>query len=164
MTKPKDAGGGKISTQSKGKGGDDPAVLSVGPLVNSLMQKNPTLLLDAVKDVTNAVAEWQVIKEQETTKREDIHARRDVALERLRQQGQLMEQFLTRSFDKQDVATRGLLNLLDQALDKGDPAILAQLLATFVSTVKASPLGDLATLDQRMEDGNFTLRLGGKSK
>ncbi|MBJ7417623.1 MAG: hypothetical protein JHC88_19580 [Niveispirillum sp.] len=155
-------GTGTVPTKSDkgGKGGPD--LLSAGQLMQSVIQKNPALLIDAIKDVADAVQEWQVVKEQEATKREDIRARRDVALEKLRQQGQIMEQFLARSFDKQDRATQGLLDLLDKALEREAPDVLAPLLGALVSTVKASPLGDLMTLDKRMEDGEFTLKLGGK--
>lgn len=121
---------------------------------------DPAMLARSVSDVVTAMTEWQKVAEQEKTNRAVIQAQRDVWLEKIRADREIMLDYLNRSFEQQGKALDALFQRLDTALEGGDPAIIVPILGGIVETVKASPLGDLATLDRRLADNSFTFSLG----
>lgn len=121
---------------------------------------DPAQLAAAVSQVVTAYKEWKIVHEQETTKREAIGAQRDALVEKIRADRDVLVGFLKGRFEQQGNALDGLFTRLDTALATGNPDLVGPALNSIVETVKASPLGDLATLDQRMKDNTFSFVLG----
>ena len=130
------------------------------PKVPTTIPVNPVMLADAVRQVVDACREWQTVHEQETTNRAAIAAQRDVFIEKIRADRDVLINHLEGAFAQQGRALDGLFQSLDRALETGNPDLVAPILGGIVETVKASPLGDIATLDQRMKDDSFTFVLG----
>lgn len=129
-------------------------------LAKSIAAANPAQLVAALRHLTDACHEWAIIREQERTKRAGIEAQRDVFIEKIRSDREVLVSHLRGRFEQQGRALDGLFQALDTALVSGNPDLVGMMLTSIVETVKISPLGDMATLDQRMKDNNFSFVLG----
>jgi len=121
---------------------------------------DPTALASAANRLVDAYKEWQIVKEQETTKRMGINAQRDAIMEKIRTDREVLVGYMKGHFDTQGAALDGLFKGLDTALASGNPELVGPVLSSIVETVKASPLGDMLTLDKRMKENTFAFVLG----
>jgi hypothetical protein len=101
----------------------------------------------AVEEMARAYRDYQVIREQERTKRRGIEADETVALAEIAAKRELFLEYLTRSFDERSTNFASLFERVDSALEKGDVQALALLTNAIVDLAKSSPFKDLATID-----------------
>jgi hypothetical protein len=107
--------------------------------------------MEALEKVVSAYKEYKIVAEQEATKREEIRARRDVELKRLRGQRELLMRYLERSFDERQENFARLFGLADEALGKGDNTQLGQVLTSITHLAATSPFKALADLGSARE-------------
>lgn len=100
--------------------------------------------LDALEKVVTAYRDYKIVAEQEATKREDIRARRDVELARIQAHRDLLMGYLDRSFDERRENFAQLFRMADNALARGAPAELGQVLQSITQLAAASPFRALA--------------------
>lgn len=135
-------------------------VQDVASVVMAVGKANPTAFLDSYRMVLEAASEWKKVTEVETTKRTLIDAQRQVMIEKIQGHREVMVTYLNQHFAQTGKTIDGLFERLDTVIEKGDTDQVAAVLGSIVDTVKTSPLGDLATLDQRLADDSFTFKLG----
>lgn len=141
---------------SKGKTVELPTDLAVALLTSP----GGAAVVQGVTETIAAAIELGNVIAIESTKREEIRARRDILIEKIRQERDVMLQYLADRAAAQADTLNQLFSRLDTALEAGDAALISPILNSIVDTVKASPLGDLATFQQRLEDDSFVLKLG----
>lgn len=118
-----------------------------------------TQLLDGLMQVKNAHNEYQTIREQEITKRLEILSSRDINIEKIKAQRDLIKSFIDATFDERKQVLTAQIKGLDNALDKGDTAALKYCLDAMVNTIKSSPFENIADMHAQLENKDFVLRL-----
>lgn len=141
---------------SSSKSGQD----LVAALASVAGKASPTQIVDVTRQLVSDLSEWRKVESVEQTNREMIAAQRDVWITKIRADREVMQQYLRQHEATQSKTLDELFTRLDKAIDGGNVDVVGQILEGIVSTVKSSPLGDLATLDKRMVDGSFTFKLG----
>lgn len=101
----------------------------------------------AIEEMARAYREYQVVREQERTKRRQIEAQETVVLADIAAKRELFMEYLTRSFDERSTNFASLFERVDSALEKGDVQALALLTNAILDLAKSSPFKDLATIE-----------------
>lgn len=119
----------------------------------------PLALLESVERITCSVTDYLKVAQQETTKRADIAARRDVALEAIRSQRALISECIARTFDERAAVIGKQFEVLDRALDSENIAVVDAALRSMVSVVQASPFRSVVEMQKAMCSDDFVIRL-----
>ncbi len=105
----------------------------------------------AIEEMARAYRDFQVVREQERTKRRGIEADERTALAEIAARRELFLEYLARSFDERSANFTSLFVRLDGALERGDVQSLAVLTNAIVDLAKSSPFKDLATIEATRE-------------
>lgn len=116
-------------------------------------------MLQSVSMVVDAWKEYKLVAEAEQTKREEIWAKRDVAVEQLRTQRELFLQFMTMSFNERSMVFEKQFEALDFAMESGNSEVLNAALNAIVETVKSSPFSSMADMRAKIADTSYTLEM-----
>lgn len=114
---------------------------------------------EVLTTLTNAITEYGKVVEQEKTKRLGIEAQRDVMLEHLRGQKEVVMTFLQASFRERAYVLDKSFGLLDRGIETGDPSIMQAALTMIVTTVQHSPFKDARDLTNKLSESSFVLKL-----
>lgn len=101
---------------------------------------------DVLTQVVTAYSEMKQVSTQEATKRREIEADERVQLAQIHAQQALLLDYLDKSFAERADNFRELFRQVDAARERGDSAIMGQLLESVVDLAKTSPFGDLLDL------------------
>lgn len=96
--------------------------------------------------VVTAYSEMKQVSAQEATKRREIEADERVQLAQIHAQQALLLDYLDKSFAERADNFRNLFRQVDAAQERGDSAVVGQLLESVVDLAKTSPFGDLLDL------------------
>lgn len=126
---------------------------------NALAAIKPDLALETI---ITSYAEYKQIVSQEKTKREQIRAWRDVELERIRAQEELLLTYLECTFDERKANFAKFFDVLDHAVETEDVSVINTTLESITALARTSPFKDIATVAQVRQvldapDGGFTL-------
>lgn len=99
------------------------------------------------------------VVQRETTKRQDIVARRDIRITELELARETLEQYLKATFDERRSNFQGLFKRLDVAQAQGDVQGMQMFLASILDLAKSSPFKDMATFKRNLERPDFVLEL-----
>ncbi len=105
--------------------------------------------LDAANVLTQVVTAYSQMKQvsdQEATKRREIEADERIHLAQIHAQQALLLDYLDKSFAERADNFRELFWQVDAAQERGDSAVVGQLLESVVDLAKTSPFGDLLDL------------------
>ncbi|WP_157270110.1 hypothetical protein [Azohydromonas aeria] len=116
-------------------------------------------LLDGLKEMNKARSDYKKLREQERTKRLAILADRDVSIERLKGQRDVIKQALTETFELRKTGLAAQIRAMDRALDSGNVAALHLVLDAMVKTIQTSPFKDIGEMQQQLRNKDFVLRL-----
>ena len=105
----------------------------------------------AFEEMVRAYRDYQVVREQERTKRREIEAKETVSLSEIDAKHKLFLEYLTRSFDERSTNFAEMFRRVDDALKKGDVQSLAVLTSAIVDLAKSSPFKDLTTIEATRE-------------
>jgi hypothetical protein len=97
-------------------------------------------ILDAVKGVVDAAAEYGKVKQQETTKREEIRCNRDIILKKIEAAREIILTTLDQDFALRSKALDAQLILIEKALDDNNLEALNMGLNSLVLNIQSSPL------------------------
>jgi hypothetical protein len=117
---------------------------------------NPAQCLNTLVQAWN---EYQVIAEQEKTKRRDIEAWEKVTLAKIKAQRNFLIKYLEQSFDERSENFKRLFNLVDRSLSSGDNQKLALILEEITTLAQSSPFktfSNLSTVKAALKDANHT--------
>ena len=131
-----------------------------GKIVKTAAKNIPgTQLLEAVSQGLKILNEYKTVEAQEKTKRAEIAAGRDISVEKIRAQRDLIKSFLDRTFDERKQVLTAQIKVLDRAIDKGDTAALKLALDSMLTVIKSSPFENIADMHAQLEAKDFVLRL-----
>lgn len=91
-------------------------------------------------------------KETETTKRCEIKARKEVDLEIIRNQTEIIESYLENIFSDRKIMISGMFIILDKAIESNNQELIQQSLASIVAIAKESPLAGIHNLVSDFND------------
>ena len=117
------------------------------------------MLLDALSQIKQVHAEYQKLHEEEKTKRQTIRADRDIAIEQIRAERDVIKQALAESFELRKAGLQAQIQAMDKAIDSGDSEALHAVLDVMVTTIQSSPFKDMADMRDQLADKDFVLRL-----
>ena len=86
------------------------------------------------------------------TKREFIRANRDVALARIKSQRDILELYLTKTFEERKTVIAGFFRELDAGIASGNDKVIAVAMQGIVSTVQTSPLQGVSEIMRQIDD------------
>ena len=116
-------------------------------------------LIDGLGQMHKAYTDYQMLREQEQTKRLAILADRDATLEQIRAQRDVIAQALSASFELRRTGLQAQIQAMDKAIDRGDSEALHVVMEGMVKTIQASPFKSVEDMRQQLSDKNFVLRL-----
>ena len=105
--------------------------------------------LDALREY----CEYMKAAQAERTRREDIRARRDVAVTAIQSQRELIEKYFELRFAERKTALSGFLDLLTHAVDARNETELNVALNGILGIVRDSPLKDFEAFRQARLEG-----------
>lgn len=89
-----------------------------------------------VTDITDKIYQYNVISEQEQTKRHIINKQCEALIEKIRADRDVFMQAVEQSFKERSGVYQGLFNLLDQGLNTNNPDIIQGALTGIVDQIK----------------------------
>lgn len=115
----------------------------------------PVPLMDAAKGMVDQVTELMRIREIEQTKREEISARKDVAIATINSQKEIILECMSRLFAERAAVLQEGFKVIDHALERNDAQMLNAALASMVQVIQTSPFQAI----QQVVESKGTLRL-----
>lgn len=130
------------------------------PMASSGMAPQmPLMLLDGLMQLKQAHADYQRLREEEKTKRENIRAERDVTIEQIRAQRDIIKQAFSESYELRKTGLQAQIQAMDKAIDSGNTEALHTVLDAMVTTIQSSPFKDIADMKEQLAKNDFVLRL-----
>lgn len=120
---------------------------------------DPTKLFESINMVVTAIKEYNIVREQEETKREEIRARRDTAVSAINAQKELLLTYMEHAFGERAAVIERLFASMDQAIAQGDYTLIDRTLGGILTTVQASPFANLADFRRQLQDKNQVLEI-----
>ena len=130
------------------------------PEINIANLKNvPVPIVDGVKDVFCCISDYLKVAEVEQTKRVDILAKRDIALQELKNQRGVFKQLMQFTFQERAVVLQKQLDTLDSAMASGDLDVIKAALGGMVSVIESSPFKNIQDLQIALGSKDFVVKL-----
>lgn len=136
----------------KGINADLPATLKA-------LEKMPTHVVDGVVNVVTQVTDYLKTAEIESSKRVEISARRDVALEALRNQRAAFETLMQFTFQERAAVIQKQFEVLDCAMASGDVSTVKAALDGMVTVIQTSPFKSVQEMQAALGSKDFVVRL-----
>lgn len=115
----------------------------------------PMHLKDAAQDMASQVIELMRIREVEQTKREEIAVRKESTIAAINAQKEVILEGMRQVFAERANVLQQNFKVLDQALEKGDLAMVNLALGSMVQVIQTSPFPVI----QQIVETKGTLRL-----
>lgn len=119
--------------------------------------KLPISSLNTLQEMVKDVSDYLKVAEVEETKRTDIRARSEVALEVVRSRRDVIMKAMEYTFAERAVVLNKQFDALDQALASGNAQLAIQSMNSMTDLVKSSPLRALQDVQLSLEKGSFDL-------
>lgn len=110
--------------------------------------KNPQEVMAAIATLTQVSNETIKYVAEQETKREEIRAERDVAIERIHAMSDNIKLYLEKTFDERSAIFAKQFECVDAALRTGNNEMLAMSLNSINSLAASSPFKNLADINQ----------------
>lgn len=112
----------------------------------SIPKPSPLQLADAYKMFIDAYKENQQVAEIEKTKRVAIEAHKEVELQRLKNQRELLETYFRNIFSERQIVIAEMFDRLDKGIDGNNLDLIQQSLGAIVAIAQESPLKGVQNL------------------
>ncbi|MCX9157904.1 hypothetical protein OPU71_17405 [Niveibacterium sp. 24ML] len=129
------------------------------PAVLKALEKAPTHVVDGVTNVFSQVTDYLQTAEVETTKRTEIAAKRDVAIEALQNQRTAFELLMKLTFQERAAVIQKQFDVLDRAMASGDVSTVKSALDGMVAVIQSSPFKSIQEMQMAMGSKDFVVRL-----
>jgi len=121
---------------------------------------DPNIVLNkSVEVITNAIKEYHIVREQEITKRRAIRVRKEVALEAIRSQKEVILTYIEKTFDERNIIFKEMFEKLDYAIANNDSSLVDKSLTVILSTLQTNPFKSFDDFKNKLQDKSFTLEL-----
>jgi len=115
---------------------------------------DPTALITSLKEVGNKYYELQTVREQEQTKRGQIQAEKEVALNKINTLREMFMTYMNKSFDERKDNFAKFFKIVDDAIEKNNMQELQMGLLCINQLAAQSPfkpIADMAMLTRTLE-------------
>lgn len=119
--------------------------------------KLPLPDLQPIQEVMKDVFDYLKVAEQESTKRTEIVARKEVALEAIRSRRDIIMKAMEKTFDERALFIGKQFDLLDRAIASGDTQLASQCMLVMADVVKTSPFKAMQEVQGALEQGSIDL-------
>jgi hypothetical protein len=119
----------------------------------------PVPIVDGVKEVLNGITDYLKVAEVEQTKRVDIVAKRDIAMQQLHNQRAAFEQLMRFTFQERAVVLQKQFDTLDLAMANGNVEVVKAALDGMVSVIQTSPFKNIQEMQAALGSKDFVVRL-----
>ena len=116
-------------------------------VAKDISAKNPLQVINALKTLSESVTEVSKFTEVQITERINIEAQRDVAINRIQSQKEIILAYLNKSFDERKDQFDRFFNIVDDALAKDNMQQLALALDSINKLAVSSPFKELANIE-----------------
>lgn len=116
-------------------------------------------LTKGLTECINSITGYLTTKEIEKTKRTDIQARRDIAIESIKAQKELLLNLTNKVFDERQSTIQNSFILLDKAIDSKNNEIIDKMLGVILTTIQKNPIEQIQSLNNTLTDNNSVLKL-----
>lgn len=116
-------------------------------LVTSFAPNNPAEALMAISKLVTMAGEVSKFTEVQKTKRKEIEAQRDIYVEKIRAQKEIMIVYLEKSFDERKTNFTKLFEVVDHAIATNNMQQLSMGLESINNLAASSPFKDLASIE-----------------
>jgi hypothetical protein len=124
-----------------------------GPFPDSMLAAN------SFEIVINAIKEYSIVQEQEQTKREDIWARRDVALAAIVAERDVLLTYMEHVFVERHRNFAHFFEMMDKGIMGNDSELIQKAMEGVLATILTSPFADLADFRKKAKDPNYLLEI-----
>ena len=107
---------------------------------------SPTQALEGLKMLVNAKSENHKITQEETTKRKNINAVRDVEIERIQAQKDVLKTYLEGIFSERKYMIEEMFDKLNKGIENDNLELIQMSMSSIVSIAKESPLKQVESL------------------
>jgi len=129
------------------------------PATLKALEKMPTHVVDGVTNVFTQITDYLKIAEVETTKRTEITAKRDIAIQALQNQRAVFEQLMQFTFQERAAVIQKQFDVLDRAMASGDISTVKSALDGMVAVIQTSPFKSIQEMQTAMGSKDFVVRL-----
>lgn len=116
-------------------------------------------LIEGLERIHAAHSDYHKLREQERTKRVAIIAQKDVSIEKIRAQRDVIKQALSDAFALRKTGLQAQIRAMDKAIDNNDAQALHIILDSMVKTIQSSPFKSIEEMKEKLSDKDFVLRL-----
>ena len=116
-------------------------------LVTGLAAGNPAEALEALNNLVTMAGDVSKFTEVQKTKRKEIEAQRDVYVEKIRAQKEIMIVYLEKSFDERKSNFTKLFEVVDHAIATNNMQQLSMGLESINNLAASSPFKDLSSIE-----------------
>jgi len=107
---------------------------------------SPTQALDGLKMLLNAKNENHRVTEEEKTKRVNISAMRDVEIEKIQAQKEVLKTYLEGIFSERRDTIEEMFDKLDKGIENNNLELIQMSMSSIVSIAQESPLKQVESL------------------
>jgi hypothetical protein len=111
-------------------------------------------LAEGINGFFNALKEYRTIHEIEETKREQIHADKDVRITAIKEQANLLRQALENTYKERAHNFDQFFAMLNEGFEKDNDKEINAALSLIVQQIKESPMKQAVQMIQDMKDPN----------
>ena len=110
------------------------------------VKPSPAQSLEGLKAFADVVQENHRITEEETTKRENILVIRDIEIEKIRTQKEILQNYFDSIFSERRYMITEMFDRLDRGIENNNLKLIQMSMSSIVSIAQESPLKQVASL------------------
>ncbi len=111
-----------------------------------------TTMATVAMDLFRAFSDYRKACEAEKTRRECIKAERDIAVERIRSEREILSTYLRETFRERRLVLEKMLSSLDRALSENNTEVACKAMEQIEGVIRNSPLREIREITDKMND------------
>lgn len=135
--------------------------LAKSGVAKNIGKVNPAMAAaSAFNNIIDKYVEYKKFQEEQITKRVEIEAKRDVAIESIRSQKEIVMFTLTNIFKERGASLEKMFETLDKGIETNNADIINAALSGIVSVIKKCPFESFNDFNAKLSSGQHLLDLG----
>ena len=122
--------------------------------MNLVNKMTPNGALQAFNGLLNAYKDNHKVTEEESTKRENIRAYRDIEIERIQGQKEILKDYFKHSFAERKENFDRLFDSLDKGLEANNPDLIINSIGAITAIANESPLNSMQNIVNQLKSGD----------
>lgn len=109
----------------------------------SKVKIDPSMLLQGLNEVVDSYQNYKITESIEKTKRAQIEAEKEIFIEKIHAQRDIMLSALDKTFEERRINFKAMFVNLDKAIESNNDVLANQLLGSIVELAKETPFKDI---------------------